>query len=252
MAALAAVQLFAQQATPQYQTITCVKARPDKLVEYRDFLIKTGTKIGQVTVDSGRYQTLVILEIVRPSGTEARCDFLLSQISAGAPPEPSPVPQDVLDKAGVQMTAEQYYARQAELRRVVSAETWFIDDRVGASKQGNYVYINWMKVKDQEAHDRFEKEIWSPVAAALVEKGTLTAWLHASRVAPSGSDLPYAAYTADIFPDWASVFKPWDLQGVFQKVHPGKNINETFSKVGSIREIGRKELFRVIARVSKQ
>jgi len=47
------------------------------------------------------------------------------------------------------------------------------------------------------------------------------------------------------------VFKPRNTQAMFGKVQGGKDYQETMSKLGSLRDLARRELFVVVDRTAK-
>jgi hypothetical protein len=252
-AVLLAGHLAAQTATPVFQTLTCVKAQPGKLTEYRDFVTSNGPKLAKVAIDAGSYNTWTLLQSVRPNGEEARCDFEISTLSEGAPPEPNRGQglAEALSKAGIKMSAADYLGKRDATSHLVSQEIWVMRIRVGTPKKGNYVFQNYMKVKDAAGYSKFENDIWRPMAEGWVQEGSQSAWVLATRFLPSGTDLPYAAYSADIYPDWASVFKSRSTQAVFEKVHTHKDYQDTMSKLGTLRDLARRDLYVIVDRVSK-
>jgi hypothetical protein len=54
-----------------------------------------------------------------------------------------------------------------------------------------------------------------------------------------------------MYPTWAAVFQPWAGEAAFAKVHPGKNLEETFAKLGELRSLAVRELWVVTERVAK-
>jgi len=254
-AVILAGQLTAQTSAPVFQTMTCVKAQPGKFTDYRDFVTSTGPKLARVAIDAGSYTTWTLLQSLRPSGEEARCDFVISTLSEGAPPEPRNAGgqglEQALAKAGVKMSAADYLGKRDATSRLVSQEIWSMRIRVGTPQKGNYVFLNYMKVKDGPGYSKFESEVWRPMAEGWVKEGSQSAWVVASRVVPSGTDLAYAAYSADIYPNWTAVFKPRNTQAMFGKVHGGKDYQETMGKLGALRDLARRELYVVVDRTAK-
>ena len=247
-------QLIAQQPAPVFQTMTCVKAQPGKFTEYRNFVSDTGPKLAHVALDRGSYSTWTLLQSVRPAGDEARCDFVISMLAENAPPEPANNPkvlEESLAKAGIKMSAVDYLGKRDATSRLVSQEIWLMRIRTGTPQKGNYLFLNYMKVKEGPAYFRFENDVWRPMAEGWIKEGLQSAWIVGSRFLPSGTDLPYAAYSADVFPNWAAVFKSRNAQAMFDKVHAGQNYQDTMSRLTTLRDLARRELYVIVDRVSK-
>ena len=73
--------------------------------------------------------------------------------------------------------------------------------------------------------------------------GALRAWMVNHPVMPTGVDRPFHAVTVDVFPSWESVFRPWQIDDTFKKVHAQRNIQETFDRLGKSRDIARRDLY---------
>src|SRR5260370_22159381 len=119
---LLAGHLAAQTASPIFQTLTCVKAQPGRLTEYRDFVTSNGPKLAKVAIDAGTYNTWTLLQAVRPSGEEARCDFEISTLSEGTPPEPNQGQglAEALSKAGIKISPTDYLGKRDPTSHLVS------------------------------------------------------------------------------------------------------------------------------------
>jgi len=60
----------------------------------------------------------------------------------------------------------------------------------------------------------------------------MSGWSYSTKVLPGGTETAYRAYTADIFPTWAALFKAATPgQEIFAQVHPEKNAREVMGKL---------------------
>ena len=254
--ALIAAQLNGQQAaSPTYsQTINYIKVQPGKGAEYEQFLRDTSMKTAQIRANAGEIVSWTLLRSVMPAGQEARADYMISTFSEGAPRPPMDRAtfEAHLKTAGVTMTADQFLAKRSALSTLVNTELWRPRVRVGAPAKGHYILVNLMKVHDAAAQADFTSNIWRPMAEEWVKQGAMSGWLFATKVLPAGSETPYAALSADMFPTWAAAFASRSMEEAFKKVHPGKNYQAAVDTMGKIRDIARRELWVVVERVEKK
>jgi len=67
---------------------------------------------------------------------------------------------------------------------------------------------------------------------------------------PSGAEAKYQAVSVDVFPNWNAVFTPLNMEETFKKIHPDKDIQQTFSEIGKARTLARRELYVVQERLT--
>ena len=252
--ATAAVLNGQQPTTPVYtQTLTYLKVPTGKGDEYLAFFNETSKKMAQVRANAGEILSYTLLRSVYPAGEEARANYLVSIIFEGAPQPPasrSKMETD-LKKAGVKMSIDEFLKKRTSLATLVAQEMWRPQARVAAPKVGHYIFINQMKVLDAPNYFTFEQTVWRPLAEEWVKQGAMSGWIFATKMLPGGTDAPYTAYSADMFPSWQAVFAPRPSQPIFAKVHAGKNYDETMSQISKLRSLGRRELWVVVERVEK-
>jgi hypothetical protein len=243
-----------QPAVPEfYQTLHYIKVPQASRTEFDKMITDVSIKIAETRVNAGEIISWTLLRAVMPAGSEARADYLVSTLYQGVPPEPRDQSANValFKKAGMTMSYDAFLTLRDRTSSLVATELWRPGSRVGAPQKGHYVVINQMKAKDAEAYANFEQTMWRPIAEQIVKDGGMSGWIFASKQLPSGSDTPYTFYTADMYPTWAAVFQPWAGEAAFAKVHPGKNLEETFAKLGELRSLAVRELWVVTERVAK-
>jgi hypothetical protein len=247
-------QLLGQPQPVYFQTLNCIKVLPGKRAEYRQFVEDTTRKVMQVRADAGEILSWTLLRSVMPAGEEARCDYMVSSMYEGTPR--APIGREEMDsqlkKAGVKMNASDFAAKRDTLTRLVSTELWRPRIRVGQPQKGHYLFLNYMKVHDAAEYFDYENTIWRPMAEEWVKEGSLSGWVFSTKVMPSGTDTVYAAYSADMFPSWDAAFKTRPMQAMFNKVHAGKNYQQTTARLTKLRDLARRELLVVEDRVTKR
>ncbi len=252
---LAMAALHGQQpAAPTYtQTLAYVRVPAGKGAEYEKFLAETTRKVAQLRANSGEIVSWTVLRAVTPSGQEARANYLISTISEGAPPAPlsQAALATAMKNAGVAMSVTDFTEKRGSLSSLVATEMWRPRVRVAGPKTGHYLYINYMKVHDMAAYSEFEQTVWRPMAEEWVKQGAMSGWIFATKMLPGGTETPYAAYSADMFPTWKAAFAARSAQAVYEKVNPGKKWQDMVEKYPKLRDLARRELWVVVDRVEK-
>lgn len=253
---LITAQLHGQQpAAPVItQTIRYVKVGPGKGTEYVQLVNDTTKKVAQMRADAGEIISWTLLRSVYPAGQDARADYMTSTLSEGPPLAPigDSARESYYKKAGVTMTVSEISAKRSSLSTLVAQEMWRVRARVAAPQKGHYLYLNFMKVHDASAYTDFETAVWRPMAEEWVKQGDLSGWIYATKMLPTGSDTAYSAYSSDMFPTWAAVFKARPAQAVFEKAHSGKNFDLVMAAVPKLRDLAKRELWVVVERVTKK
>jgi len=246
-------QLLGQEQPLYFQTFNCIKVVPGKGTEFRQFVADTSKKVAETRVAAGEIATWTLLRSVMPAGSEARCDYMISTISEGMPPAPDGAGEfdKALQKANVKMTASEWTATAVSLARLVSTEMWRLRIRVGQPQKGHYLFLNYMKVHDAPEYNDFEDTVWRPLAEAWVKEGSQSGWIYATKMLPAGTDTDYAAYSVDIYPSWDATFKQRPTQPTFEKVHSGKDYQQTMTRLGKLRDLAQRELLVIEERVAK-
>ena len=223
----------APSAGPFY-TSTCLKVKPEKNSDFRKFERETLHKYAQARLDSGALISWFIMRAVLPAGTENGCDYVVVGTYPGAPKKPLGPDElsDVLKKAGLGMTADQY----TQSRNTVSelAETGLFRNMlsVGSMQKGDYLAINLNKTQDPNQWVQLEKKLWQPMAEAFVKQGITRGWYANVRVLPEGTGMRFDTVTVDAYPSWDAYFqfqenpKVWDI---WKQVHPDSDPNTAFA-----------------------
>jgi hypothetical protein len=245
---------FQQEGEVGYHSIACIKVKPEKSSEFRAWAASDLHKYAQSRVDTAVLSGWFLARSVQPQGTSAECDYLAISMYPTTPPEPlSPEALDeVLKKAGLTMTGQQFIVRRDSLATLVSNSLYQNRASVGGSpKTGNYLVLNYRKAAKVDDWIAFEKEVWRPVAEAMVKDGKMTGWSLNVQVLPGGTDLKFQGVTMDVYARWDDVFKD-DPQSSerFKRVHPNRELGATFEQVQKLRTLVSVQLFTAIDAVT--
>jgi len=237
--AIAFSTVSAQQPSPGYHSVACLKLKPDSAAEFRKFQSDVAHKVAQGRVGDGELTAWYLLRSVFPQGESTECDYL---VVAMFPKMPHAFGAEQLDpaikKAGLSITPDDYMKRRDSTVRVVTTAVYQNQASVGSPKKGDYFQVNYMKVEESNLNDwvAYEKKVWQPVAEALVKDGKEDGWSLNVRSMPFGSDLPFQGVTVDVFPSLDAVFAD-DPQFIerFRKVHPDMEFGTTIQHFEKLR-----------------
>jgi hypothetical protein len=239
--------LWAQSEPKTYLSVFCIKATPGKMSELETFVQDAGKRLAQVQVDAGRMSGWTFSRAVAPMGERARCDYVMAYTYDGAYPEPENSLQADLEKAGVNMTREEFLEKRNSLSKLIHHERLALVEGFGRRAKGDYYQVNFMKPHQGKTGEffKFEREVWMPLAkAAADDNHARKAWSCWHVMYPSGSKMEYDAVTVDTFRDWKSIWGPQSFsKELVDKLHPGKTIQEVMAPVGELRDIVRRELY---------
>ena len=237
----------AQQPSPGYHTVACLKLKPDSAAEFRKFVTDDVHKVAQGRVGKGELTGWYLLRSVFPQGEAADCDYLIVAIF---PKMPHAFGPDILDaaikKAGLTITPDDYVKRRDSLSKVISTAVYQNEAAVGSPKKGDYFEVSYMKVNEDNLRDwvAYERQVWKPLAEQLVKDGKQDGWSLNVRSMPFGSDLPFQGVTVDVYPSMDAVFAE-DPQFIerFRKVHPDMEFGTTIERFEKLRTQARVELY---------
>ncbi|MBV8114581.1 MAG: hypothetical protein JO300_07560 [Silvibacterium sp.] len=237
----------AQQASPGYHSVACFKLKPDSAAEFRKFVTDDAHKVAEGRVGDGELTAWYRLRAVFPQGEAAACDYLVIAVFPRMPHEFQRENLDAaIKKAGLSITPDDYFKHRDSVVRLVSAAVYKNQTSVGSPKKGDYFQVNYMKVSEDNINDwvAYEKQVWKPVAEALVKDGKQDGWSLNVRSMPFGSDLPFQGVTVDVYPSADAVFEN-DPQFIerFRKVHPDMEFGTTIEHFEKLRTQAMVELY---------
>ncbi len=242
-------QTAVAQNQPVFVQTVCLKVDLAKASQYESFVRDTVAKGMRTMVESGDVLWFVFSRNVVPAGEAATCDYVGSTATRGFPSAPAQSRlAQAIEKAGVNMTAEEYVAKLSSLRRQVSSGMLVTVGGVGEIAEGDYYRVNQMKIKPgmAAAWRELELKIWAPVQEERIKAGGLKAWRSYSRFLPGGSGHLYDALTVDVYTSWAAQGQPTGLADALKKVHPNMKQPEFNEKTSAPRDLVNSELRQAI------
>lgn len=248
LTATLSMPLAAQQAQTGYHSIACVKVNTGKWAEIDQWVAGTERKLSQELVDSGKAQSMLVLQTQIPQGTRAECDYVFVTFFQGLPPEDLS-PEEVtaaLHKAGIPITAAQLYNKRTELGTLVYDNITQFQTLVGGAKKGDYLAFNSINAPDVAACVSYEQKVWQPVAEQMLKDGTSSGWALNEQIFPRGTKDKPLVSTVDLFPSWDAAFKEYDtIMDTWKKVHPDMDINSTMGQFGKLCAIEHTVLYKI-------
>lgn len=247
--AVLSIPLTAQEAPTGYQHVQCVKINPGQSAGIEGLVTGTVHKLDQSLVDSGKYANTLVLRTVMPRGTDAKCDYVFVAFFKGLPPAPMSHEEvtAALHKADVQLTAEQLFAQEDELGKLVFDNITQYQVLVGGAKKGDYLVFNSMSAPDVGACVASQKKLWQPVAEQMVKDGNTSGWAVNLQRFPRGTKDDTAVSSVDLYPSWDAFLHEYSsIESAWMKVHPGMNINSAMEQFGKQCAITHTVLYKVV------
>lgn len=259
--ALLGATAFAQQAAPDvYVVVTYIKVLPGQDEAYRTYLTTTGKKIFQE--QQAANPNFLVWSSARTmfQGTEHGSDFdyVGASVFAGPPPEPSTLPDSIVQKAAG-MTAADLAKKLATMRTIVGTEVLrqqAVASAPGVLKEGDYRVVARVRITPGMFDEYYEmgRTMTQPIAQARIANGEAKSWSLWSRIFPAGAATSYDALAVTYFKDLASAIKGLSAaQGLqaFQKTHPDKNYATYINNGRDYSQLQQRFLMQVISLVER-
>ncbi|MGA2569147.1 MAG: hypothetical protein ABSF23_01385 [Terracidiphilus sp.] len=258
LSAALSVTLVAQQAPPAAQqtqndfySVACVKVTLGKSADFGALVSGDMRKLAQAEVDSGRLSRWSASHTIVSAGSEAECDYRFISFYPGIPAEPISDEElaAALQKAGIGATPQQWRDRLNSVGSLVYSSIYQYQASVGGPKEGDYVVINEMSVPNTDDWIASEKKLWQPIFEDAVKDGAVDGWSVGVQLMPRGAKDPHRFYTADIYPNWASLFTlfgPGFLDR-WKKVHPDVSIEDGMAQGQKVETIEHTTLYKIVA-----
>jgi len=107
----------AQDQQGGYHRVACIKVKPGKEAEFREFVAGAARKFFQSSADSGEIAGWFLARTVIPAGSEAGCDYVGVTLFRDLPRPPLGLEEidKGLKRAGVAMSASEFVAKREEV-----------------------------------------------------------------------------------------------------------------------------------------
>jgi len=240
-AAVFCAAAVAQQPSPgPYYLGQCIKVKSGKAREFTKWAEGPLHKLAQARVASGAISSWTLTRAALPQGILNRCDYLIMSVYPGNPPKPPGKDEfsELLKKADVGMTADQYIDNRDEVSDLASSGMFRTMASVGSIQKGDYLQVNYDKAPDTDKWLQAEIKLWKGMAEEFAKQGIARGWFANVRAVPSGIGMPWNAITVDVYPSWDAYFKQDDpkFMEIWKKVHPDQDINAAFTDYTKVAE----------------
>lgn len=250
LAAALPAMLVAQQASPGFHKVTCVKVKSGKGADFRTLINGDLHKLQQAFVDSGTLSGWIALHTVIPAGREARCDYAFVNFYSGLPGAPLSDEETTaaLQKAGISSSVEQLDQQEEAVGYLVYNSIARTALHVGGAKKGDFIVVNDMKVTDTDAWIANEKKLWQPIFEDGMKDGSVDGWSVVVGLMPRGSEDRATTDTVDIYPSWDAVYKFFGpgFDARWKKVHPDVPVDQGFAQEHKLDTITHTTLYKVV------
>ena len=235
------------QAPSGYHTVACFKIKPDRAGDFRKWTAGEMHRVAQGRVDDGEIRTWYLLRSVFPQGGSADCDYLVVSIFPDAPRELGREELDAaIKKSGLSISAQEYIDHRDAASSLVSVALFRNEAFIGATEKGDYFLINYLKVSDIDQWIDYEKQVWQPLADAMIREGLTSGWAMNVETLPRGRDEAFDAVTVVVYPTWDAVFKDdTHFMERFKRIHPDMEVGTTSQRFDQLRTILSTDLYKL-------
>ena len=112
----------------------------------------------------------------------------------------------------------------------------FTKQAVSQENEIRYALVEYFKVKPEntEKYLEFSKNFWRPLQMERIAQKEIVGW-RLYRIQFTGTNDEYNFVTAAFFDDFNKLEKVYNID--IQKVHPGRNINDTMEEIYKVRDL---------------
>ncbi len=243
------VTLKAQDDGPYFVVFDYMKVAPGMSEDYLK-LENAWKKIHQTRIDAGSLDGWSLHQVVMPSGAQGEYNYVTVNGYAGRKQlaghfsADGPMPDDLSKILSPEELA--LVNLTSTIRDMIKTEVWQVRDMAEESSGANAMVsvFNYFKLKPGvlgREHGKMEAEVWKPVHEAKIKNGEMAGWAMASLFMPYGSEVPYSNATVDWYTDMEQMIMPAS-DGLFEKVHPGKNADDMYAKTRELADLLRAEV----------
>ncbi len=192
LAALTVAPAFAQDSTPTYIAVDCMRATA---ADYEQIERETWQPVHQYLVENGKRASWGFFGVVY--GDRSRCDYhtvttysSLEQLNA------DPDWEEAFAAVHPRMNVEKVMEKTLAARELVSTELWLQLDQTEL-KPFRFAIVNKMYAEDPLAYETMESKVFKAGHQVLVDRGQRSGWAIYTLVSPIGSSIPYNYGTVD-------------------------------------------------------
>lgn len=258
LALLFAASSLAQQpaAPPRYLSVISVKVAPDKVAAFVDFYKSgPGVKAARARLKSDpNLLRWAVLQAVYPGDPAPAANFLIVNVSNGAPPDPDPAKRDELYRSATGMIYADYMDKFRTMGDTVGSTISHVHSTTDgySLSPDDYLVLNRLKTtegKNTELSDLM-RDFQLPMANDRAKAGgDFKGWSFSHLTFPGGRSLPYDASVASVFKTLAGALGGAGTGGAmaaFAKRFPDKSYTGFIDAGRESSRLVRHELYRVV------
>jgi hypothetical protein len=251
--ALLSIQnLFAQAEAQQestYAVVTCLKSM-DKNAE--GLLKDMALPYHKAAIKEKKELSWQYYEVEFPNGEDCNCDYMMvSIINTLQDLEFFIHPGPKVNMAKIAFPGKNPEVLINQWNKTFQnrgVQVYMLVDRVFQDNTPpSYISVNYMNVSELNARKylHMETSIFKPLHQEAMQQGYLKSWSVFRRILPYGADFEGNFVTIDAWDSIEMMEKNFNQSsGIFEKVHPKKNVDQTMEKMLNARELYRSELWR--------
>lgn len=216
-----------------YQSFDYMKVESGNHQDYLK-LEKAWKKIHEHNIKMGKISSWEFSKVMSPSGASTEYNYVTRiALKSGEQfesfMESFPMPEDL--SAILNPEEMKLLNRTNELRTYVKNEIYSTVERIlpkgyQDAKIHVFNYFDHPKGKNRSDHVAIEKGIWMPVHEARTKDDKLEGWVLGAMMLPFGANQAYQEITLDMYKDMSQYMADKSFTSYFEKVHPGKDIND--------------------------
>lgn len=248
---LALSQNLTAQDNPQtvYASIACFESKNNDFVAFNK---EYGKAFHQELIRQGILLDWFFFEVAFPNGDDCNCDYRDVRVFRDIKKLETLLSGEEMMKIAKKVFPDQDMGElMKRFLAVVEPKGYqvfqIIDGLVQGPSPTELVSVNFMTVPQgkENAYLEMETKIWKPIHKARKEAGKIVDWSILRRVLPYGSDYDGDFITVDNWGSFTNMAKP-DPEGLWNKIHPNKDQEDTYEKTAQLRDLKRSELWQFI------
>lgn len=250
---------FAQTpaAPPRYLSVISVKVAPDKVAAFVDFYKSgPGLKSARARLKADpNVLRWAVLQAVYPGDPAPAANFLIANVTSGAPPDPDPAKRDELYRSATGMVYADYMQKFRTMGDTVGSTISHVHNTSDgySLSEGDYIVLHRLKTaegKNTELSDLM-REYRLPMANERVKAGgSYKGWSFSHLTFPTGRSLAYDATDVTVFKTLAGAMGGTGNGGgamaSFAKLFPAKSYTGYVDVGRETSRLVRSELYRVV------
>jgi len=236
--------------SPMFAQITYMEVKPEQAAEYISVERELWKPIHEELANDGNILSWNLYAVRFPGGTGHDYNYVtVTFFESPADVENLDYPT-YAERAHPDKNVNTLIERTYDARNAVRSELWARLDEVAPeappSEPPPFIRLDYMKVPPGGAGDyqNLEQNMWKPVHRARLDAEAITDWELWQMTLPGGTSQPYNYATVTGYQSMADM--PGYPDGVWNEVHPDKNLDEIAQQTYEARDLVQTELWTLI------